>query len=211
MVAGDRAIATDATPGGNLWALDFSNGDLCALVTPDWRAGYLRRYGLKNISGKTAMMPLPVFEPGDAPTGSWGGTMAGIPRRCPDPQTAFNLIMYLYSSKEGVTARWEDTMILPSVTDLWDEPVFHLPDPFYSNQKTGELYVGLARKMPHRYVTPFTGIANAQLSNVLANAVQLVKDGVTGDALVIEIRKLLVKAAADLQRRIDFGKFEVAE
>jgi len=208
MVAGPRAVATDATPGGNMWARDFSEGDLCAMFTPDWRAGYLKRYGSQSVAGKAAMMPLPLFDKTDAPTGSWGGTMAGIPRRCTDPQTAFELIMFLYSSKQGVGSRWKTTMILPSVKDLWNEPVFHEPDPFYSNQKTGELYVELARKMPLRYVTPFTGIANAQLANLLARAVQRVKDGQHGDALVVEIRGWLNEAATDLQRRIDFGKFE---
>ena len=208
MVAGPRAVATDATPGGNLWARDFAQGDLCAVVTPDWRAGYLRRYASQEIAGKVAMMALPKFDERDAPTGSWGGTMAGIPKRCPDPQGAFDLIMHLYSSKEGVIARWRDTMILPSVKELWDEPVFHEPDPYYGGQRTGELYVQLAREMPLRYVTPFTAVANAQLSNLLARSVQRVREGVTGDALVAEIRVWLVEASADLQRRIDFGKFE---
>jgi arabinosaccharide transport system substrate-binding protein len=208
LVAGDRAIATDATPGGNLWARDFAQGDLCAVVTPDWRAGYLRRYASQEIAGKVAMMALPKFDDDDAPTGSWGGTMAGIPRRCRDPHAAFDLIMFLYSSKQGVVARWRDTMILPSVKDLWDEPIFHEPDPYYGGQRTGELYVNLARQMPLRYVTPFTNIANAQLSNLLARAVRRMEDGATTERLVPEIRGWLVDATAELERRIKFGKFE---
>ena len=207
LVAGPRRIAADATPGGNMWARDFARGDLCALVTPDWRSGYLKRHA-SDIAGRVAMMPLPVFDDGDAPTGSWGGTMAGIPRRCPDPETAWRLITHLFSSKQAVEPRWRTTMILPPVKELWREAVFHEPDPYYGGQRVGELYIGLAQQMPRRYVTPFTAVANAQLSRLLSRAVERVKDGVTSEALEAEIRVWLVDAAADLQRRIEYGKFD---
>ena len=154
------------------------------------------------------MMPLPRFDPDDAPTATWGGTMAGIPRRCKDPRAAWDLLTFLYSSHQGVEARWRQTMILPPVIDLWDEPIFHQPDPYFSGQKVGELYIDLAKQMPRRYVTPFTAIATAQLSTVLNRVVDQINDGVDPDSLRPHVQRWLEAEAIDLQRRIDFGKFE---
>jgi arabinosaccharide transport system substrate-binding protein len=207
LVAGPGKIATDSTPGGQMWARDVANGDLCGMITPDWRAGYLP-HNAPDAAGKLAMMPLPRFDSDDAPTATWGGTMAGIPRRCKDPQAAWNLLTFLYSSHQGVEARWRQTMILPPVIDLWDEPIFHQPSPYFSGQKVGELYIDLAKQMPRRYVTPFTAIATAQLSTVLNRVVDQINDGVDPESLRPHVQRWLEAEAIDLKRRIDFGKFE---
>jgi arabinosaccharide transport system substrate-binding protein len=207
LVAGPRRIATDATPGGQLWAQDIANGDLCGLISPDWRTGFLHQ-SAPNAAGKLAMMPLPRFDPDDAPTASWGGTMAGIPRRCKDRQAAWDLLTFLYSSRQGVEARWRETMILPPVIELWDEPIFHEPSAYFGGQKVGELYIELAKQMPRRYVTPFTSVANAHLSTVLNRVVDRINNGADPESLRPQVQKWLEQEALDLKRRIDFGKFE---
>lgn len=207
MVAGNRAIAVPATPGGNLWANDFVNGDLCAMIAPDWRAGFLKLYGA-GASGKAAMMPLPRFDPDDAPTASWGGTMAAIPRRCSDPEAAFKLITFLYSDPKGGEARWRSTMILPAFKELWKEPAYHEPDPYFGGQRVGELYIDLAEQLPERYVTNFTALASAQLSAVLSRAIAAVNEGADDATLRPQVQTWLEEAAKDLERRIEFGKFE---
>lgn len=206
LIAGPTRVGGDPTPGGTRWTQDFANGDLAAMVCPDWRAGYLRRYAT-SAAGSVAIMPLPVFEPGDAPTASWGGTMAGIPKRCKDPEASWKLITYLYSSREAIRSRWTEMMVLPPNMDVWDDPAFHQPDPFFGGQKSGEAYIELARQMPRRYVTPFTPMANALLAGIVSSAGRRVDAGDTV-TLRAEIERWLREAEADLKRRIEFGKFE---
>jgi arabinosaccharide transport system substrate-binding protein len=207
LVAGPRAIGADATPGTNMWARDLARGDVCALFTPDWRIGFLRK-NAPELSGKLAMMPLPVFDAGDSRTATWGGTMAGIPRRCPNPETAWKLITFLYSSRQGLAPRWRETYILPPIKDLWDDPVFHEPDSYFGGQKIGELYIELAGQMPRRYWTTFTPMSNTLLSGVLTRAVTGVREGADDRALLEDVRAALRDAADDLRRRIDFARFE---
>ncbi len=208
LLAGPRRIAADASPGANVWINDIERGDLCAMLTPDWRAGMLRDAAGDQLRGKVAMMPLPRFDPTDAPTGSWGGTCSSIPRRCPNPQAAWNLIMALDSSREGVEARWRDTMTLPALQAMWDAPIFHQPDAFFSNQFCGELFIDLAKQLPPRHATPYATLASASLSNVLIKAGTRVRGGaVLNNLLISEVQAWLDDAAAELKRSIDFGTF----
>ncbi len=206
LVASKDSIGAEATPGGNLWARDFAAGEVCALFTPDWRAGILKRYA-QNAGGKVAMMPLPRFDTGDAPTATWGGTMAAIPRRTRDAAASWELITRLYADPQTVESRWRDTMILPAIKDCWSLQAFHESDSFFANQKVGELYTDLAQQIPPVYWSAFTPIANAQLTAVLSRAVDRVRDGDDAN-LERQIQSWLTTEAAELQGRIDFGKFE---
>src|SRR5204863_8700150 len=118
------------------------------------------------LSGKVAMMPLPRFDPSDARTASWGGTMLGITRACPNPDLAWRLLEMLYLDHEAIEVRRHYSAILPPIRKYWADPVYHHPDPYFGGQKVMELYVELADELPPRYVTPFTLIAQGLLNDV---------------------------------------------
>lgn len=203
MVAGERRIGADATPGGNLWTRDLGNGDLGAVLTPDWRVAYLRE-NARELAGKLAMMPLPRFSPEDAPTSTWGGTMLAIPRRCRDPEASWRLLKFLLLSDEAVAARQRHTDILPPLKEHWKSPLYHRPDPFFGGQKIGQLYVELAGQVPERHVTPFTLLAGQALALVLNRAVDHVNaQGAVG--LEAACQRWLREAAEDVRRRVEFG------
>ena len=84
LIAGPRAIGAEPSPGVE-WTEDFDRGDVCAICSPDWKAEYLREF-TPDLASKVAMMPLPRFDSGNAPTSTLGGTMVGICRSCPNPQ-----------------------------------------------------------------------------------------------------------------------------
>ncbi|MGE5609226.1 MAG: extracellular solute-binding protein, partial [Bacillota bacterium] len=201
------------TPGGDLWAQDMLNGDLCALVTPDWRAGFLAERA-PSLAGKVAMMPLPRFDPDDAPTSTWGGTMMGIPRTAKDPEASWALLKCLYLSPESLRARQRLNKILPPLKSQWRDPLFHQADPFFAGQKVDELYIDLAEQIPPRYVTPFTPIGSLSLSMVLSNAVAYVGEHANEPREQLEAglrtacQKWLDREANELRKRIEFGKLE---
>jgi len=205
-VAGPHAIGGDASPGANVWIRDLVNGDLCCMFMPDWRAGYLKT-GASDLTGKVAMMPLPRFDPDDAPTGTWGGTMIGIPKLAKDPNRSWQLLQYLYLSPHALQSRAHYAGTVPPVIDAWNDPSWHTPDPFFGGQKVGELYTSLARQLPERYVTPFTTLATQALTMVLNRAVIAVQSGQDAD-LESKIHSWLIEADAEVQKRITFGTFE---
>jgi arabinosaccharide transport system substrate-binding protein len=207
LVAGQRRIGGE-TAGGNegLWSNDVVEGNLCAFMTPDWRVYPLKLYA-PSLSGSLRMMPLPRFEPSDAPTGTWGGTMIGITRGSQNKAAAWELLKHLYLSDEGLAQRQRVTDVLPAVKAWWDSPSYHAGDPYFGGQKIEELYINLARQLPARHVTPMTPIAQAHLSYVVGRAADYVdRQGTEG--LEAQIQQWLAFAARDLAARIQHGRFD---
>jgi arabinosaccharide transport system substrate-binding protein len=209
MIAGERRVAAESAGRSGLWVRDLAEGNVCAFITPDWKIDDLRRFA-PEAPGKLRMMPLPRFDPSDRPTSTWGGTMIGIPRHARDPEAAWKLIEYFYLSERAVDARMEGatpTYILPPIEDYWSKPIFQEPDPYFGGQKVRALYVELAHQIPPQYVTPVTPLANGYLGYVLTLAAgRLKEDGRAG--LEEYVGGLLKDAQADLERRVEHGRFE---
>jgi arabinosaccharide transport system substrate-binding protein len=204
--AGPEAIGAEPPAADMMWTRSLASGEICAALCPDWRIAELKSYA-PELAGKLALMSLPIFEPGDAPTATWGGTMTAIPRAAKDPAASWRMIQFLYLSPQAIKARQQYTNILPANPTAWNDPGYHLSDPYFGGQKVNELYIELARQLPERYVTPFTVVAEQQLSNVLNRTIDRMRTHGTAD-LQEQCQKWLDAEAVDLQRRVDFGKFE---
>lgn len=208
MVAGPRAVAGQSSNiGRGSAAQDLNNGNLCAFITPDWRFTYLRLDG-PSLTGKMRMMPLPIFDKGDSPTSTWGGTMMGITRGCENPDLAWKLLEALYFSEEGLRERLEIGTILPPIKSLWDDPAFHKPEPFTGGQRVFELYTQLAAQLPERIVTPATAVAQGELTYVLNSAVSYIRDRGNANGLEAHCQQWLEERADNLRRRIEHMSFE---
>ena len=206
LIAGENRVATDVTPGGVNWTRDLASGDVGAMLTPDWSVTYLRRYA-PTLTGKLGMIPLPRFDPTDAPTATWGGTMIGIPRNARDPEASWALLKHLYLTPQALEARQRFTDILPPVKSMWTDARYDAPDPLYDGQRTGRVFTELAAVVPGRTVTPFTHFGSAALL-VLMNRSQR-HLATHGEAdLEKNIQHWLEEAKSDLERRIAFGEFE---
>jgi ABC-type glycerol-3-phosphate transport system substrate-binding protein len=211
LIAGPRAIGADVSAGVG-WTEDLARGNVCAVCTPDWKAGYIREFS-PELRGEVRMMALPRFEEGDAPTSTSGGTMIGISRACPHPEEAWKLLEFLYLSPQANAARVAaGDEILPAIPEYWSDPVYHRRDPFFAGtgggQDVGDLYIRLAGEIPERIVTPYTFQAELVLVAVLHRAEEYVAEHGGTDGLGAACAGWLAEAQDDMQRRIDFGKFE---
>ncbi len=191
------------------WTEDFARGNVCAVCTPDWKAGYIKEFS-PELRGKVRMMALPRFEASDAPTSTSGGTMIGICRSCPHPDEAWKLLEFLYLSPQAHQARVASgDEILPAIPEYWNDLVYHQSDSFFSGgQDVGDLYIRLAGEIPERIVTPYTFQAELVLVAVLHRAEEYVASHGGTDGLGGPCAAWLTEAQEDMQRRIDFGKFE---
>jgi ABC-type glycerol-3-phosphate transport system substrate-binding protein len=207
MVGGPDAVGTDFNPAPGMNYRDVANGDVCAMITPDWMVGYMKLYSA-DAAGKCAMMPLPIYDPGDSRTASWGGTMIGIPRDCKRPEEAWKLIEAMYFDHDSVAYRRQTDAIIPPIRKYWTDEVYRQPDPYFMNsQNSNELFIQLADELPVRYVTPFTIVAQQLLSDVLNRTVKRIDTGKT-ENLDQDIQHWLDDSAADLERRMKFATFE---
>jgi len=206
-VAGPRAIGGwSGSNAAGVLATDLTRGNIGAYFTPDWRVRYVKDYA-PTISGKVRMMALPVFDPGDAPTATWGGTMIGIPRMAKNPDASWKLIEFLYFSPQGIEARREYTKILPPIVSLWNDPIYQREDPYFGGQKVEQLFVRLAAQIPTRTISPATTMVLLSLSAMVNDARAYVEDHGTA-GLEDFCRRELARAAADLQQRIDHTRFD---
>jgi arabinosaccharide transport system substrate-binding protein len=207
LVAGPRRITGVTNPGNAAFARDVAEGNLCAFITPDWRVTYIKNFGGPAVAGRMRMMPLPVFEAGDTPTSTLGGTMMGITRASRKQDMAWKLLEFLYFSDEGLAARRRHSDILPPIRKMWQDPYYHAPDPFFGGQRIHELLTDLAGKIPRRYVTPATPIATMALNDALVRAVDHVDEhGSVG--LESACQEWLSAAARKLEARMKQWRFE---
>ncbi len=207
-VSGPTNIGAQAPSTAGGLKNDLLNGNICVLMTPDYRVDQLKEL-VPELAGKMRMMAMPVFESGDAPTATWGGTMIGIPRNAKDPEAAWKLLEFLYLSPQAAEARRKYTSILPPVMSQWNDAVYQRADPYFGGQKIDALYIQLAKDLPERYVTPSTTLASGYLSRVILQGSNFVAAH-PGDhaALAEKCRQLLTDIQDDLQRRIQHGKFD---
>jgi arabinosaccharide transport system substrate-binding protein len=193
--------APDLNASGHKMRLE---GFVVAGVMADWLAGVWRRE-LPGLAGKVKLMPLPAWEAGGRRTTVVGGTMVAIARGSQDPDTAWEVAKALYLSPELAESQYRRTNIISPVKTLWNEPFYHEPDPYFSGQRTGSLFIEQAPQVPRRVSTPYLSLALERLVNVMmaltAHADRERDYSVEG--LMPVAARLLVNAQSEVQRQLD--------
>lgn len=206
--AGPGKLSADKTlndgPGRKLQM----DGYVLAWVTPDWRAGAEKTY-MEVLSGKVKLMPLPAWEEGGRRTTVMGGTMIGIPRSNPRPEDALRVAVKLYSDREIAREMFRITNIISPVKAIWDDPIYDEPDPFYSNQPNGRLFVEQAPHVPVRSSSPFLELAVEEVAIAFNRLIKFAGDeGITDpDQLHPEARRLLRTAHENVARQVNRDAF----
>jgi arabinosaccharide transport system substrate-binding protein len=207
LISGDRAIGGDAAPGVS-WTEQLARGTLCGVMAPDWKVDEIRRYE-PALAGKIALMPLPRFDAGDAPTSTFGGTMMGISRASRDPAAAWALLEHLTLSEaahRAAIAAGDD--VLPAEEEYWSDPAYHRSDAyFFDSQSPGDLFVRLAPEIPERVVTPYTFQAELALAIVVRRAMDF--QSAHGAAGLREAcAGWLEEAQEQIRQRMEFGSLD---
>ena len=205
LVAGPNRIGNDPGFGGASFAKAVEDGYLLSFVCPDWRSRSTEK-DIPRVGGKMALMPLPAVAAGGRRTSTWGGTMLGITKKCPNKDLAWALARHLYTDSEQLAARFRETNILPPLKDAWKHPAFNEPRPYWSGQPIGRLYAELAEQVPPQYTSPLTELAKSKLGTVVASCVAYYNaHGEEGfDAFV---RERLKAAADDVRRQMTRNPF----
>lgn len=207
-IAGPRRFCADArefTAGGDRMRLD---GTIIASILPDWLAGTWKN-NIPGLAGKVKLMKLPAWEKGGRRTSVIGGTCLGIPKAAPDFERAWAMAKHLYLSPSVAEAHFRSTCIISPVKTFWDLPVYHEPDPYFSGQKVGELYISEAPNVPARSSSPFLSLVIERLMSILVTlkAEALHRQQFDAEALLPSAHRLLAEAQADLSRRADRNVF----
>jgi arabinosaccharide transport system substrate-binding protein len=198
LVAGKTQIG-NSLGGGQILTKAVEDGYLLCVIAPDWRTKSLEKI-IPRMAGKMALMPFPALTRGGPRTSTWGGTMLGITRHCRRQELAWEFAQHLYLDKSQLAQRFADTNILPALRDAWDQPAFHDPRPYWSNQPLGALYARLAPQVPFQYSSPFIETAKNKLSEALVACVAQYKE--QGDAGFRDFVRARLRQSGDEVRRL---------
>ena len=169
IVAGPDRIADNPASQGQAFYKAIGDGYVVCFLCPDWLTSKIEM-NLPHLSGKLALMPMPAVTPGGRRTTVRSGTMLGITTATPDPELAWELATYLYFDRARVGQRFRTTNTLPPNRDAWEDPAFHEPRAYWSDQRIGELYIDLASQAPTQYSSPYQELAAAKVGQVIAGA-----------------------------------------
>jgi arabinosaccharide transport system substrate-binding protein len=209
---GPHRIAADApyfSASGNKLLVD---GFVLASFMPDWMCNVWRKE-IPQLSGKVKLMPLPAWEKGGRRTSVWGGTMLGISRDAKNPDELWEFAKHLYVSPRCSRELFEKGDIISPVREFWGDPIYDAPDPYFSNQPRGRLYVNLAGELPERHNSPFSALALLRMQACMTKLAAHARASGDGayDALLPEAERLLREAQADIMRHVRRNRFFVEE
>ena len=184
------------------------DGVILSWLSPDWRNFLSRKY-MKSLTGKVKLMPLPAWEKGGLRTSVYGGTMLGIPRNNEDFEGSWELAKHLYLNEEIARQQYLDMDIITPLKKVWDDPIFDQPDPFFSNQSKGRMYIEQAPNVPERVNSPYSDVAVQMVSTVLLRLRNHVNNtGITNiEQLMILAHNYLAEAEMRTLQQINRNKF----
>jgi len=146
------AKVTQSSAGDVAGHAPWKTGEIVSLTGATWHPDYIMKIYYPELSGRWRAQPMPVGDPSHARAGSQGGTGMCITNQCEYPDLAWAYLKYSYGSYENQIKRWLSVHYLPSFKDaIFDPAVLEYEDPYFGNQRTGQLYAELAAEVP-----PFT-------------------------------------------------------
>jgi len=209
---GPNRVAADApyfAASGNKLLLD---GFVVASFMPDWMCN-IWKFEIPQLAGKVKVMPLPAWERGGRRTSVWGGTMLGIPKTTSEPEEAWDFAKKLYLSRELARSTYKVADIVTPVKTFWDDPIFDQPDPYFSNQAKGRLYLNLAPQVPTRTGSPYNAFAQLRVQDALVALVAYAKEHNAYDVATLapEAKRLLGEASKLVNDQMGRNVFATAE
>ena len=179
----------------------ISSGYSVAIPAPDWYVGTLVAT-LPQLAGKMKVMPLPAWEKGGRHTSVNGGTMLGITKASKHPKEAWELAKFLYFSPVVAERLFERTHIVSPMKANWTLSCYDRPDPYFSNQPVGRIFLSQASHVPLRPTSPYIGTTIVAMNSALTQLMEIVEQRHASDPAQIQ---------ADTQRLLDQAQAALVE
>lgn len=168
LVNGYKAGAFLGLDDGSSAAAAMQQGRLVAVVGADWYQKYILEPTVPDQKGLWRIQPIPTFSGGGSATSVLGGTGFAIGKDSPAADAAWELLQYSYLTYDGQLKRWQEIGYLPTMKEVWNDPVFEAPNEFLGGQASGLVFKDLAPEAPTPYQNPNTDVAVTRLQEQLA-------------------------------------------
>jgi len=146
------------------WNAGVSNGTIASFVGAVWMKQVLQD-AAPNTSGKWRIARAPG---GD---GNSGGSFLTITKASPHPKEAFEVIKWLESPANQLTA-YKSLQLFPSAISTLDQPGMSAKEAFYGGQDTNQIFSVVAKAIKRFYFNEYSDIVGGAYSDELSLVAQ---------------------------------------
>lgn len=155
------------------WYAAIRKGEVATVITGVHFDSFLRNWIAPQTSGLWGIVPLPAWAGGaGARTSNDGGTSLAIPKRAKQAEAAWEFVRFMLTRKESQLNMMKAQEAFPALEDVYDDPFFSEPSPFYGGQAPLKIFADLARQIPPWYYTEdyptANSICSAEIQSFLA-------------------------------------------
>ncbi len=186
--------------GGDVWSgatipTAYGDGKLASSVMPDWWSSCCLKPAVPDQAGKWQIAQMPVWEGGGHATATWGGTGWSVAQG-PNQDIAWQFLEFMYLGHDSQVKRFQTINMFPVMFDAMNDPlVTSLTDPFFGDEKIGQIYADAGKDMVVWYNSEWLGAFNTASSTDLPS---LFDGSMTPEDFVNDV-------ATQTQNTIDFG------
>jgi ABC-type glycerol-3-phosphate transport system substrate-binding protein len=151
--------------GGDVWSgatipTAYQDGKLASTVMPDWWSSCCLKPNVPDMAGKWQMTTEPAWAGGGHATGTWGGTGWSVAKGA-NQDIAWQFLEFMYLGKESQIQRFQKVNMFPTMFEAMTDPtVTDVTDPFYGDEKIGQVYADAGKDMVVWYNSEFFGAYN---------------------------------------------------
>lgn len=142
------------------------DGDSAVTADAVWWIGTLQG-DAPELSGKYAVLPLPVFDEGGARTSNNGGSGLAVPAQAKNPQLAAAFVDFVLADADNQVSMMTNEGLFPSYLPALQSDYFSKPVEYFGGQPVYETFAELTGQIPPIVYTS----DSAEASDIVANAV----------------------------------------
>ena len=142
------------------------DGDSAVTADAVWWIGTLQG-DAPELSGKYAVLPLPVFDEGGARTSNNGGSGLAVPAQAKNPQLAAAFVDFVLADADNQVSMMTNEGLFPSYLPALESEYFSKPVEYFGGQPVYETFAELTGQIPPIVYTS----DSAEASDIAANAV----------------------------------------
>ncbi|EQM85730.1 ABC transporter substrate-binding protein [Microbacterium maritypicum] len=142
------------------------DGDSAVTADAVWWIGTLQG-DAPELSGKYAVLPLPVFDEGGARTSNNGGSGLAVPAQAKNPQLAAAFVDFVLADADNQVSMMTNEGLFPSYLPALQSDYFSKPVEYFGGQPVYETFAELTAQIPPIVYTS----DSAEASDIVANAV----------------------------------------
>ncbi|MFG2818547.1 ABC transporter substrate-binding protein [Kitasatospora sp. NPDC048365] len=136
----DAGLVSDASGGWNALISSIKAGTNAVVPWPTWFGGIIEET-VPEEKGKWGVRLPPTVRRGGSNAATVNSTHLAIAGSSKQQAAAWKFVEFVLTRPENQVKIYKEKGIAPALMKAYEDPVFHAPSEFFSNQKKGEIFL----------------------------------------------------------------------